>query len=1188
VSAGQLAELGGINAPANRERIVMKSCNFCSVGMDPRLVGDPVDTLTGAVFDRKLEFRLAGPLELRWYRHYDSSRHKQCFALGWGQTHDFDRTLRFQADEISYQAPVGRIFSFPRLANDGEESALNGFILRRLSARRYQVFCHGEPAMEFEFDRSREVTKLKRLFEGSHQILFYYDAGNRLERILDSAGRRIGVVEEPSGRLVRLTLEGRNGKPDLLLLANTYDQRGNLVSTTNGSGHGYAFAYDESNRLVLRTGRKGFKFRFAYDAQGRCIKSLGDNDIHSVTLEYKVPGRVTKVTNADGGVWTYLFDPFGNLAQIQDALGGVRKFLRDETGRLMTELDQNQNATRFVYDRAGGLVGKIDPFGNHISLPEDPNDPAPRAHRVAANPAEYEYGRLLDVGQIKLPNRAVIQSLPLSSEIKKQIVFPPEQDEPATVGQQFLVRPLGALWWPNPEQGRIFNDLGKLVGQRDDFGRQRHWSYDASGNLSEHIDFDEGKWCYDYGSWHFLRGVTDPLGGKTRFTHTASGKVASCVDPGGTLSEYRYDTNNHLVEVKRHGAVRDVYTRDPAGNLLAKHTGDGRELLSFEIGPGNVRTKRKLASGDEHTFDYDKSGRCLAAATKKDSVEFAYDALGNCVIEKRNGRGVEHRFQSLHGLSRSVFFERFAVIYEKTEADAVTIIDPGGKSHQIRFNRHGIVERVLSNGSQETIQYDCLGRCLIKSAQRRTERAWTRRFDWSGEGELRLIRDSHRGEIRHEYDKAHRLRRRFANGAAEEYELDVVGNLLRQPGLHEATFRDGNRLETVNGFRVSYNDRNHLAERQTTGGQVRYSYDSRDQLIRVDTPHGQWLAEYDALGRRTRKTWAGQTTEFFWNNDQLIAEIGSNGSLRLYIYADQLALTPFLFLDYDSANALPAMADRYFVFTDQIGTPCLIEDERGAEVWRARIEPFGRAETAPNPKIEFNLRFPGHYFDGELGLNYNRFRHYDPVLGRYLQSDPWGIAGGCNVYAYRPNPLLKVDVRGLGEEEDPACKPPPEDEEGESAPTATRPTPPAPAPEGYHWANYNGRPVLRANPGSNNRPMMYNSTTGEFQERPPENAYPRVGFNAEERETVFQNGRGADGVVRCPCGQPVQSSSSEDMDMGHLPEHQYAPARDRAIETGMDRNAFREDQKDLSHYRPEHPSCNRDHSHETTDTTDDE
>jgi RHS repeat-associated protein len=58
------------------------------------------------------------------------------------------------------------------------------------------------------------------------------------------------------------------------------------------------------------------------------------------------------------------------------------------------------------------------------------------------------------------------------------------------------------------------------------------------------------------------------------------------------------------------------------------------------------------------------------------------------------------------------------------------------------------------------------------------------------------------------------------------------------------------------------------------------------------------------------------------------------------------------------------------------------------------------------------FRFPGHWFDAAIGLHYNRFRYYDPVLGRYLQPDPLGTAGGRNLYAYSANPLKEVDVRG--------------------------------------------------------------------------------------------------------------------------------------------------------------------------------
>jgi RHS repeat-associated protein len=45
------------------------------------------------------------------------------------------------------------------------------------------------------------------------------------------------------------------------------------------------------------------------------------------------------------------------------------------------------------------------------------------------------------------------------------------------------------------------------------------------------------------------------------------------------------------------------------------------------------------------------------------------------------------------------------------------------------------------------------------------------------------------------------------------------------------------------------------------------------------------------------------------------------------------------------------------------------------------------------PKFEFNLRFPGQYFDSETNLHYNYFRDYSPQTGRYQQSDPIGIDG---------------------------------------------------------------------------------------------------------------------------------------------------------------------------------------------------
>jgi RHS repeat-associated protein len=88
-------------------------------------------------------------------------------------------------------------------------------------------------------------------------------------------------------------------------------------------------------------------------------------------------------------------------------------------------------------------------------------------------------------------------------------------------------------------------------------------------------------------------------------------------------------------------------------------------------------------------------------------------------------------------------------------------------------------------------------------------------------------------------------------------------------------------------------------------------------------------------------------------------------------------------------------------------------------VWRwDQQEPFGVTVPDENPSglgiFDLPLRLAGQYFDKETNLHYNYFRDYDPSLGRYGQSDPIGLHGGLNTYAYvGGNPLSLTDPSGL-------------------------------------------------------------------------------------------------------------------------------------------------------------------------------
>ena len=118
----------------------------------------------------------------------------------------------------------------------------------------------------------------------------------------------------------------------------------------------------------------------------------------------------------------------------------------------------------------------------------------------------------------------------------------------------------------------------------------------------------------------------------------------------------------------------------------------------------------------------------------------------------------------------------------------------------------------------------------------------------------------------------------------------------------------------------------------------------------------------------------------------------------------------------------PAPLQVFYVHPDHLGTPrAITRASDNAKVWEWKNDdPFGNNPPNEDPgnmgiTFRYNLRFGGMtYFDQETGTLQNTHRDLDLLAGRYVQSDPIGLAGGISTYAYvGGSPISRIDPFGL-------------------------------------------------------------------------------------------------------------------------------------------------------------------------------
>ena len=568
----------------------------------------------------------------------------------------------------------------------------------------------------------------------------------------------------------------------------------------------------------------------------------------------------------------------------------------------------------------------------------------------------------------------------------------------------YLRRPLQQRLYINNDEGKVIERFKYGEGQPSDKSRnlrgQLVQHYDSSG-LMTNQDFDF-KGNLLKAERQFAVFSTESL------IHWPENPDPNTLEEAYTQNTL-YDSLNRMIRQENwHIEGRDpaVYTpRYDERGLLAGETlsvrGQTTEAISnITHDAKGQRNRIQYGNGTTTRYTYDpETFRLIQLRTTKTSpgeslptapsnlrdlnvlqnIYYSYDPIGNITeIHDDAYEPVFFNNQQVEARSRYTYDALYRLIEAKGRESVHAKPPTGGKRPETLETKFAITDKTLRNYTQ-TYVYDSVGN--IKQMQHvATNGNWTRHYEYE--------------------DDSNRLKKTRQGTNIVDYQYDTHGSIL-------------NFNNVANEYRLHWDSDDMIHHVNLGGGgDAYYDYgsDKERSRKRIINDTGTIIEERLYLG--------GMERYRRWVNDELKEEIET---YHLFDGEQRVLMVENVLLTDNPQNLKVGVLYRY-QYSNHLGSVGLEVDEVGSVISYEEYHPYGTTAFGAKDRdikaAKKRYRYTGMERDEESGLSYHSARYYLPWLGRWGSSDPIGLGGGINLYAYSSNnPINNNDPSGLDDKE---------------------------------------------------------------------------------------------------------------------------------------------------------------------------